>query len=197
MLRIPAEEFRKLDLSVHEFLEGVPLHDVSAIDLPGGGDGRTLQDVRELLPGDAVTRANPVVAALFRIRFTLGRLLGWDSDTAKTHIGSYRQRLPEAYVRESLVAPGTADGPARLLYLFPHEALAEVRNATVHAFLCSTLQPAARGYRLYWAVYVLPTSRLTPIYMAAIDPFRRWIVYPGMLARLRRAWVDHYAPSPA
>jgi hypothetical protein len=35
-------------------------------------------------------------------------------------------------------------------------------------------------------------SRFTPIYMAAIEPFRRFIVYPALEARLRAAWQAAY-----
>jgi hypothetical protein len=41
----------------------------------------------------------------------------------------------------------------------------------VHAFLASVLTETLDGYRLYWAVYVHPVSRLTPLYMALIEPF--------------------------
>lgn len=51
------------------------------------------------------------------------------------------------------------------------------------------------GYRLYLGVYVQPVSRLTSLYMALIDPFRRFIVYPAVLRRIRRAWVERY-PRP-
>ena len=47
-------------------------------------------------------------------------------------------------------------------------------------------------YRLYGGVYVQPVSRLTPLYMALIDPFRRFIVYPAVLRRIRRAWEERY-----
>jgi hypothetical protein len=33
-------------------------------------------------------------------------------------------------------------------------------------------------------VYVAKTSRITPVYMALIDPFRKWIVYPAMLKNI-------------
>jgi hypothetical protein len=84
----------------------------------------------------------------------------------------------------------------RLLYLVEHESLAEIRNATVHAFLCAALFERPDGYRLYWAVYVKPSSWLTPVYMAVIEPFRRFIVYPAMLGRIRRAWTARY-PGPS
>ena len=41
-------------------------------------------------------------------------------------------------------------------------------------------------------IYVKSTSWLTPIYMALIEPFRRFLVYPAMFARLRRAWIARY-----
>ena len=75
------------------------------------------------------------------------------------------------------------------------ETLAEVRNATVHAFLASVLTETPGGYRLYWAVSVHPVSRLTPLSMALIEPFRRCIVYPAIFRRIRRAWEERYTRS--
>jgi hypothetical protein len=45
-------------------------------------------------------------------------------------------------------------------------------------------------------VYVLPLSWLTPFYMALIEPFRRYIVYPSLFRSLVRAWRKAY-PVPA
>ena len=44
-MRIDAAEFLALDLEVHALLADVPLRDVSAVDLPDGGEGRTIADV--------------------------------------------------------------------------------------------------------------------------------------------------------
>jgi hypothetical protein len=93
----------------------------------------------------------------------------------------------------SLAKPGTPDGPFRLLYLFSEEVLGEVRNATVHAFSCMAIQRTASGYRFYWAIYVQNVSRFTPVYMALIEPFRRFVVYPAILRRLRACWVAAYS----
>ena len=38
-MREPPDEFRALDLRAHGLMRDVPLHDVSAVDLPGGGTG--------------------------------------------------------------------------------------------------------------------------------------------------------------
>ena len=44
MRQIPAQEFERLPLRVHDFLAGVPLHDVWAIDLPRTRSGITLDE---------------------------------------------------------------------------------------------------------------------------------------------------------
>jgi hypothetical protein len=78
------------------------------------------------------------------------------------------------------------------VYLFPEEALGEVRNATVHAFSHMAIRRTAPGYRFYWAIYVKSVSRFTPVYMALIEPFRRFVVYPAILRRLRVSWAATY-----
>ena len=192
-MRVPAEEFRALDLEVHSFLADVPLHDVSAIDLPGGGPDRTISDVRALLSRDrARTEAVPV-RILFALRLGLGRLFGWDRPAHEHAEDSYVNKLSEDQQVRSIADPGTADGPFRLLYLFPQEVLGEVRNATVHAFSCMAIRRTVSGYRFYWAIYVKSVSRFTPVYMALIEPFRRFVVYPAILRRLRATWVAAYS----
>ena len=193
-MRVPAEEFRALDLEVHSVLAGVDLRDVSAVDLPGGGPGRDISDVRAVLFDDgAITAALPV-RLLFSLRIRLGRLFGWDRSEREWEEASYLAKLTDDQRARSSVDPGTADGPFRLLYVFPDEALGEVRNATVHAFSCMALRPTELGYRFYWAIYVARVSRLTPVYMALIEPFRRFVVYPAILRRLRSAWIATHSP---
>ena len=106
---------------------------------------------------------------------------------------STAEKLSDDQRRRSLADPGVTDGPFRLLYLFPNEVLGEVRNATVHAFSCMTIRPTVSGYRFYWAIYVKSVSRFTPVYMALIEPFRRFVVYPAILRRLRASWVAAYS----
>jgi hypothetical protein len=191
-VRIDPLEFRNLPLEVHSLLRDIPLHDVSVVDLPGGGDGRTVADVDALLTPAELTDANGAVRALFRLRLILGDMFGWDASGGGERRESYIHRLPALLRDESQVTPGTARGLFTVVYQLERESLAEVRNATVHAFLCNALQPHAGGYRLYWAVYVKPVSWLTPVYMAVIEPFRRFIVYPAILRRIRQAWIEAY-----
>ncbi len=192
-MRVPAEEFRALDLEVHAFLADVPMQDVSAIDLAGGGPDRSISDVRALLFGGGVLTATVRVRILFSLRLLLGRLFGWDRAVDTHAEDSYVKKLTDDQRDRSLVDPGTSDGPFQLLYLFPKEVLGEVRNATVHAFSCMALCRTASGYRFYWAIYVKSVSRFTPVYMALIEPFRRFVVYPAILRRLRSSWIAAYS----
>ena len=79
-----------------------------------------------------------------------------------------------------------------MLFVFPMEAVAEIRNATVQAFLATALHPRDDGYDVYWAIYVKPVSVLTPFYMAVIDPFRRHFVYPALIRQTEEAWRRAY-----
>jgi Protein of unknown function (DUF2867) len=192
--RVNPSEFRRLNLRCHALLREVPLHDVWAIPLCGGGPGRTIQDARAILFDGPRRPTNTfLVRGLFALRWAMGRALGWDDERHDLPGTSYIHRLSQADVSRSQVPPGTRDGPFRLLYVFDGEALSELRNATVHAFLALALTPKPQGYTLYMAIYVKPVSRLTPLYMALIDPFRRLLVYPAIINHAQQRWSRMYA----
>jgi hypothetical protein len=191
-MRVKPAEFQRLNLRCHALLSDVPLHDVWAIPLNGGGPGRSIQDARAILFGDGLP-SNLAVRGLFSLRWAIGRAFGWDDERHDPPSGSYVNRLAEADRLQSQVAPGTRAGPFRVLYVLGEEALSELRNATVHAFLALALTPSPEGYTLYMAIYVKPVSRLTPLYMALIDPFRRLVVYPALGRRAQQRWSRLYA----
>ena len=191
-MRVKAADFQRLNLRCHALLSDVPLHDVWAIPLNGGGPGRSIQDARAILFGDR-RPLNLVVRGLFALRWALGRAFGWDDKRHNPSGVSYVNRLAEADRSQSQVAPGTREGPFRVLYVVGEEALSELRNATVHAFLALVLTPSPGGYTLYLGIYVKPVSHLTPLYMALIDPFRRLIVYPALGRHARQRWSRTYA----
>ena len=78
----------------------------------------------------------------------------------------------------------------RVVYRFENEQGLELQNRTAHAAAASALAETAYGYRFYFAVYVAKASWITPIYMALIDPLRKWIVYPAILKTIRATWVE-------
>jgi hypothetical protein len=105
---------------------------------------------------------------------------------------SYANRLSAADRAASLAAPGTPDGPFNLLYRFEDEQLSELRNATVHAFASLSIRPTPGGYLAYLGVFVQPVHRFTRLYMTAIAPFRRLVVYPAIIQKMQNAWVERY-----
>jgi len=189
--RIDPREFRERPLRVHAVLHDVPLEDVWAIRLRGGGPGRTIQDVRAAFVA-GVAAAPPLVKALFRVRSLIGAWLGWDQERPEWKTESYADRLSAADRARSLAAPGTPDGRLSLLYRFEDEQLSERRNATVHAFSSLSMRPTPGGYLVYLAVYVQPVHRGTGWYMMAIAPFRRLFVYPAIIRSVQRAWAERY-----
>lgn len=189
-MRIDPSEFRAWPLRVHAFLHDVPLEDVWAIQLRGGGAGRTIQDLRAVFAG--VEAASPIVAGLFRLRWLIGALLGWDQQRPAWNAESYVHRLDEEDRAQSTATPGTQDGRFSILYRFENEQLNELRNATVHAFLSLSIQPTPDGYLAHMAVYVKPVHRFTQLYMRAIAPFRRLVVYPAIIRKVQSAWGERY-----
>jgi hypothetical protein len=188
-MRVQPREFQNLNLRCHTLLSDTVLHDVWAIPLDDGGDGRSVRDAREILFGRRWPPTNMAVRGLFKLRSALGRVFGWDDARHDPPAVSYIHRLDEVDRSKSQVSPGTREGPFRVLYVFADEALTELRNATVHAFMVLALTPRPGGYTLYLAIYVKPVSRFTWIYLAMIDPFRRFIVYPALGRQAQQGWL--------
>jgi len=187
MPQMSAEEFERVPLRVHEFLAGVPLHDVWAVDLPRLRPGISLDEFLRAA-GALPFKPSPVVRALLGIRFAIGRLLGWDRERDAIVGQSFAVRLTPDDLSKSLAPAGRREGLFRVVYRFENEQLLEVINRTVHGAALSALVDTGTAYRFYFAVYVRSVGRLTPVYMALIDPFRKWIVYPSLLGSLRAAW---------
>jgi len=190
-VRAAPEEYLSLELRAHQLLSDVPLYDVSIVDLPGGGDGRSLADILHL---QATTPRSLVERALYGVRHGLGRAFGWD-EVGLLPQDSLVSRLSETDRRDSETPPGTPDGAFRVVYRFRNEQLSETRNATVQGYVCIALAPRSSGYRFYFAVYVIPVSWLTGPYLALIEPFRRFLLYPAMLRRIRNAWLAVYGEA--
>ena len=187
MPQISMQEFEQLPLRVHNFLAGVPLHDVWAIDLPRRRSGITLDEFLRTASACLLTRS-PIVRALLNIRFFVGRLFGWDREPAATAWETFGTRLTTADRSKSLAPAGTREGLFRVVYRFENEQLLELINRTAHAAALRALVETANAYRFYFGVYVCSVSRFTPIYMALIDPFRKLVVYPSLLRAIRAKW---------
>ena len=193
-MQITREAFERLPLRVHAFLAGVPLHDVWAVDLPRTRGGITLAEFLRRA-GSLFRRPPHAVRALLSVRFFVGDLFGWDRATPGSVSESFAQRLTDEDRARSLVPAGTPDGLFRIVYRFENEQLDELINRTAHAGALSALVEAAADYRFYFAVYVREVSPFTPLYMAAIDPFRKAIVYPWLLRSVSAQWNATFRPD--
>ena len=196
MVRISSQKFLAQDFRVHAFLADVPLHDVWSVDLPGFREGITLHEFRaRTSQADTLRTVSWPTRVLFKLRILIGRILRLESEPA----GSQQVYLANWLTAEdraaSLVPAGTPDGFFRVVYCLENEILLEVVNRTVHAAAMSGLQQTDIGYRFYFAVYVRNVSWITPAYMALIDPFRRWIVYPAIFREIQRSWTEQFDPS--
>ena len=194
MPRISTQELERLPLRAHDVLAGVPLHDVWAVDLPRMRSGITLDEFVRAT-GAPLFRPSPVVRALLGLRFFVGRLLGWDREPDATTRQTFAARLTAADRARSLAPAGAREGLFRIVYRFENEQLLELSNRTAHAAALSALVERADAYRFYFAVYVRRVGRFTPVYMALIDPFRRWIVYPSLLRSVRTIWSHTFGAA--
>jgi hypothetical protein len=186
---------------IHEIAPDFRLEDVWALPTPGGPDDFP-QLVQGFAAGDPAQGASRVASVLWAIRWKVGGLLGWDDEDAGvgSRVPTLRDRLP-ADLRESATGPKFDALPFRSLYLTDDEWAAEIANRTVHGVMHISWVPdeANGGYRGQMAVLVKPNGLLGNAYMAAIKPFRHWLVYPPALRQVERTWharTDDPAAAP-
>ena len=194
MPKISRQEFEKLPLRVHDFLAGVPLHDVWAIDLPRMRPGITLNEFLSNFKTRFV-RCPPAVRVLVNIRLALGWLFDWNREPPAGASETFASRLTASDRSTTLALPGEREGMFRVVYRFENEQLLEVINRTAHAGALSALVETDNAYRYYFGVYVQNVSRFTPVYMALIDPLRTLVVYPSLLRMVQETWNEAFRPA--
>jgi hypothetical protein len=184
------EAYRQTPLRVHSFLAGVPLRTLERVELPGGREGMTIEEISDVVGfgGEVEMEVGPVTQALFQLRTLVGRILRWDETKELVKSVSFISRLKEEDLAHSLIVPGKPAGISRILYQFENETLGEIINRTVHCFRLMAAERTANGYALWFAVYVKKLNWVTPIYMALISPLLKCIIYPAMFRGVRRLW---------
>lgn len=176
---------------IHEIAKDFRLLDVWALPTPGGP--RDFPKLVRLMAAFDPARTSPVVRGLFAIRWTLGRLFGFDSP--RTGLGrrvqSLRDRVPDELTHTA------TDFDAHLftpLYVADDEFALEIANQTMHGVLhVGWVADGRGGYRGQMAVLVRPNGALGTAYLAAIAPFRHLVVYPLMMRDIGRAWRESAA----
>lgn len=113
MPQISRQEFERLPLRVHNFLAGVPLHDVWSIDLRRRRPAITLDDFLRNTNARPF-KCSPVVRALMSFRLLVGRLLGWDREPVVPEIPSeITQPNVRAYIHDVTRPTPTLKSPVR------------------------------------------------------------------------------------
>jgi hypothetical protein len=188
-MRLPTTAHTSQPWRIHEIAHDFRIEDVWALPTPGGAD-----DFSRLM--DMATSTDPeressaIVRALFAIRWKVGELLGWDDQATGTggRVPTLRDRLP-ADLRNGPAPQLGGSLPFSTLYVTENEWAAEIANSTMHGVMHFGWVPdGSGGYRGQMAVLVKPNGLLGRAYMAAILPFRYFVVYPRMLDAIGRRW---------
>ncbi|GGP81924.1 DUF2867 domain-containing protein [Streptomyces sindenensis] len=197
MTRLPDRVHTERPWRVHELTGDFRVEDVWAVRTPGAGpdDFPTLLTAMQASAGPA---KDPLSSRfLFAVRRRIGALLGWDKPLtgAGDPVPSLRGRLP----RDLREAPGRSDAglaPLASLYELDDECALERATTTVHAVIHLGLAPdGSGGHELRMAVLVKPNGLRGRLYMAAIAPFRRLVVFPALVRQREQAWRDRGRPG--
>jgi hypothetical protein len=186
-VRLPNSAHTSRAWRIHELTRDFRVEDVWALPTPGGPDDfpRLVQGIASGDPSQSPSRA---ARALWAIRWKVGELLRWDGPDAglDSRVPTLRDRLP-VDLREAPSGPDFEALPFNSLYLIDDEWAAEIANRTMHGVMhIGRISDETGGHRAQMAVLVKPNGLLGTVYMAAIRPFRRLIVYPPMLRQIER-----------
>lgn len=190
-MRLPNSVHTERPWRIHEVVRDFHLEDVWALPTPGGKDdfARLVQETATI---DIDKEASFVVRSLFALRWKIGGLLGWDDEGEGlgSRVLSLRDQLPDD-LRDGPTGPEFGALPFKPLYLLDDEFAAEIANKTMHGVLHLGWVPAEDGgYRGEMAVYVKRNGLFGAAYMAAIAPFRHFIVYPPMMRVIEAEWRE-------
>ena len=184
----------------HPWVINGVVHDFELLDvwaLPVHGGAEDFQTLLELMTSFDPANAESLAARIvWRVRELLGGWLGLDrSDDAAgafpipgTNEASLSDRLP-AHLRGTAGDLDSDSVPFVPLYRTDVEFAAELGNKTVHGVIHLAWVDHGDGrYRGQMAIFVKPRGLLGKGYMALIQPFRHWVVYPALMRQIARAW---------
>lgn len=195
-MRLPPSEHTDRAWRIHALAPDFVVEDVWSLPTPGGPDALPAL-VEAIFGGEFPREAPRVVGWLWEARWKLGALCGWDGqhDSIGARVPSLRDRIPADELSAS-GDPGLELDPFSPVYLLRDEFAAELANRTVHAVMHLGWVPdSAGGYRGQMAVLVKPHGALGWLYMNAIKPFRRYLVYPALLDYVGKRWQT-ITPAP-
>ncbi|GAA3130811.1 DUF2867 domain-containing protein [Streptomyces rectiviolaceus] len=189
-MKLPKTAHTSRPWRIHELAPDFQVEDVWALPTPGGPDDLP-RLVSQTVSGDNFPEGAPlIVRVVWAARWKIGALLGWDRPKSGlgSRVASLRDRMPDD-LREAPKGPQSDTFPLTPLYLLKDEWAAEMANGTVHTVMHIGWVPdESGGHRGQMTVLVKPNGRFGAAYMAAIKPFRVWIVYPALMREIERSW---------
>ena len=191
-MRINKEEHLKHPWRVHRLLPDLRLEDVWALPVEMDSD----QNIGELNVAFSQamekTASTGLAGWLFRFRFYLGKVFGWEDTVKATEAlpaGSIRERYANQEGIDSLEVDSRGFADFVPVYQLKDEMLSEIENVTVLAAVHFGRVAKVNGrHGVQMTVYVKPKGLFGEVYMLLIKPFRLLIVYPVMLKLIGRQW---------
>lgn len=156
-MKLPKAAHTSQAWRIDEIVPDFRLEGVWALPTPGGPDDFPLL-VQGLASADPAKSLPHAGRALWKMRWKLGELLGWDDpDTGLgSRVSSLRDRLP-ADLRDAPPGPAFDALPFASLYLLEDEWAAEIANGTVHGVMhIGWVAEGTGGYHGQGAVFVKP-----------------------------------------
>ncbi len=191
-MRLDVAEHRKSPWRVHDITADFQLDELWQYPIVARADqGEDFAAFCAFMDAQSVTPGG-LAGALFRLRGWLGKVLGWDRDMnclpipgcAETSLGD---RLEP---HERAAADRSDDIGFVPVYQKDDERLVELSNGTVHAALhIGWVELADGGHAPRLAVYWKSRGWLGNFYMAAVTPFRVYVVYPAMMRFVASSWA--------
>ncbi|HEY9207287.1 MAG TPA: DUF2867 domain-containing protein [Candidatus Methanoperedens sp.] len=142
-----------------------------------------------------------LVSILFTLRFWMDKIFPLDRNintlpipgcwetTVKIRLSS--QDLEKSKAGKAIKVNNT-DLEFRPVYLFEDESLHELSNDTVHGLIhIGWIKKNDNYYKATLAIYVIPRGIYGKVYLKLIEPFRRYIVYPGMMKAIKEQWQEY------
>lgn len=191
-MRINQEEHLKHPWRVHRLLPDFKIEDVWLLPVELNSN-QTIGDLNlAFVQALEKTATTGLAGWLFRFRFFLGKVFGWD-DTEKVKealpVGSIRERYANQEGLTKLEANANGFGDFALVYSLKDELLSEIENATVLGAVHLGRVTKGNGKQgVQMTIYVKPKGLFGNGYMLLIKPFRLLIVYPVMLKLIGREW---------
>ncbi|HEY9245461.1 MAG TPA: DUF2867 domain-containing protein [Candidatus Methanoperedens sp.] len=141
-----------------------------------------------------------LVSLLFALRFWISKILPLDRNintlpipgsletTVKSRLSSHDLERSKA---GKPIKGGNTDLEFHPVYLFEDESLHELSNDTVHSLIHVGWIKKNDYYTATLAIYVIPRGIYGKAYLKLIEPFRRYIVYPGMMKIIKEQWEEY------